>query len=572
MARNGSVTGTVGDPKKAGKAAEAGERKAAIEPGRAGNPAAVVALTYVGTVVGAGFASGQEVLQFFTAQGRPGLLAMVIAAGLFGWVGASIMMYGRRLRAESHLPVVQHVAGERTRAASLLDGIITFFLLGTTAAMVSGAGSIASEQFGISRWLGGGLLAAAAVLTVLAGVHRVIESISIVAPFLLLSVLGLAAAAVILNPDPPAAVSRMFTVSPLSAPAAPARAELPVNSGGSPALRELSAISSLLPYLGRWGWLVAGLLYVAYNLVLSVSVLAPLGKEARSRNAVVAGGYLGGAALMLGVFAIQSAMLALLPAGELRALDIPMLGVARRLSPVLGIAYSVVLMAEVYTTAVANLYGFAARLAEGSLSWPWPWPWSQTQSSPSPVSPPSSRAASLPPASPASLSSSSSGSLPSPSPASLPSSSYPPSLPSSSPASLSSPSSPASPSSSSPFSPVPPSRSSPPARSGSSFYSQSLPHSSRSRPSGRAGPWLRDRHAPGLAGRYRSSPGRPVSSRGERAPSGRFRVTVAASGVIAGIAAGLGFARIVGTLYPLMGLAGLVLVALVIRARALEAL
>lgn len=564
---DGSVTGTASDPERAGEAAKAGERKAAIEPGRAGNPAAVVALTYVGTVVGAGFASGQEVLQFFTAQGRPGLLAMVLAAGLFGWVGASIMLYGRRFGAESHLPVVQHVAGERTRAASLLDGIITFFLLGTTAAMVSGAGSIASEQFGISRWLGGGLLAAAAVLTVLAGVHRVIESISIVAPFLLLSVLGLAAAAVALNPDPPAAVSRMFTVSPLSAPAAPDRAGLPAadtppggpvdgpdgpggitgsgltdrpdrleqgggpgGSGGSPTLRELSAISSLLPYLGRCGWLVAGLLYVAYNLVLSVSVLAPLGKEARSRNAVVAGGYLGGAALMLGVFAIQSAMLALLPAGELRALDIPMLGVARRLSPVLGIAYSAVVMAEVYTTAVANLYGFAARLVERSWSWPWPRPWSQSQSSPSPVSPPSSRAASLPSASPASRSSSS------------------------------------------PLSPVPPSRFSPPTRLESSSRSRSsLSHRSGSWSSDHAAPWLSDRSASGLSRRSRSSPG-PVSSRGETAPTRPFRLVVAASGVAAGLAAGFGFAQVVGTLYPLMGLAGLALVALVIRARVREAL
>lgn len=321
----------------------------------AGSPASVVALTYVGTVVGAGFASGQEVLQFFTAQGRTGLLAMAIAAALFGWVGTSVMAYGRDLGARSHWPVIQYVAG--SRLGRLLDTIISFFLLGTTAAMVSGAGAITHEQFGFSRWLGGLLLVAAAIITVLAGVHRVIESISLVAPFLLLAVVGMAILAIAAAPDPGSAIARAITVTPRNdQPAVPVSLE---------SLKQLSALGPLHPLFGGWAWLAAGLLYVAYNIVLSISVLGPLGDEARSRRAVTRGGYLGGLALIGGVFAIQAAMLALLSASELARLDIPMLGVARRISPLVAIVYTLILVAEVYTTAVASLYGFAARLTEG---------------------------------------------------------------------------------------------------------------------------------------------------------------------------------------------------------------
>jgi uncharacterized membrane protein YkvI len=42
-----------------------------------------VAFAYIGTVVGAGFASGQEILQFFSYFGYWGLVGLLLAAGLF---------------------------------------------------------------------------------------------------------------------------------------------------------------------------------------------------------------------------------------------------------------------------------------------------------------------------------------------------------------------------------------------------------------------------------------------------------------------------------------------------------
>jgi len=163
--------------------------------------------------------------------------------------------------------------------------------------------------------------------------------------------------AVLAAPDPGSAVTRAFTVTPRSGP--------PVATVSLESLQSLSALGPLRPLFGGWAWLVAGLLYVAYNIILSISVLGPLGDEAASRRAVTFGGYLGGIALAGGVFAIQTAMLALLSTDDLSRLDIPMLGVARRISPIIAIIYTFILIAEVYTTAVASLYGFAARLSEG---------------------------------------------------------------------------------------------------------------------------------------------------------------------------------------------------------------
>lgn len=48
-----------------------------------------VAATYVGAVMGAGFASGQEIQQFFANFGYWGILGIVLSACLFaalGWI------------------------------------------------------------------------------------------------------------------------------------------------------------------------------------------------------------------------------------------------------------------------------------------------------------------------------------------------------------------------------------------------------------------------------------------------------------------------------------------------------
>ena len=56
-----------------------------------------VAAAYIGTVVGAGFATGQEILQFFNRFGVMGLVGIVIATIMFVVFGYLIMDLERGL-------------------------------------------------------------------------------------------------------------------------------------------------------------------------------------------------------------------------------------------------------------------------------------------------------------------------------------------------------------------------------------------------------------------------------------------------------------------------------------------
>ena len=82
-----------------------------------------IASAYIGTVIGAGFASGQEVLQFFSAYGWLGLFGVLTSSLLFFFVGYSVLRFGYRLKASTHVDIVRFTNGKLV--GTLIDAIIT---------------------------------------------------------------------------------------------------------------------------------------------------------------------------------------------------------------------------------------------------------------------------------------------------------------------------------------------------------------------------------------------------------------------------------------------------------------
>jgi uncharacterized membrane protein YkvI len=93
---------------------------------------------------------------------------------------------------------------------------------------------------------------------------------------------------------------------------------------------------------------------------MSAAVLAPLGAVAEDRRAVFRGGALGG--IGLGAASLMIYLALTVSSAETRGLEVPLLHLAGQIAPLVGAMFSMVLLAEIYTTAVGALYGFSARL------------------------------------------------------------------------------------------------------------------------------------------------------------------------------------------------------------------
>ncbi|MFW5998987.1 MAG: hypothetical protein ACOCP5_04455 [Halanaerobiaceae bacterium] len=282
-----------------------------------------IAATFIGTVIGAGFASGQEVLQFFGYYQINGFLGIIVTTILFMVFGYIILKMGWQYQAYSHKEILNKIPGKWLK--NILDIVIVFFLFGAFVTMIAGSGAVFEEQFLINSFWGNIFMILISLLTVLSGVGGVVSAISIIVPFLIIGIIFMTVMS-FLNAFPPGIGTGRSLIS-----------RSPVNN-----------------------WLISAIVYVSYNIVMAIAILAPLGGEIKEKEKIKPGSILGGLGLGIGAGLIFFTLILNLP--DILEYEVPMIYIAGKISPWAKLLYSFILLAEIYTTAVGNLFGFVRRI------------------------------------------------------------------------------------------------------------------------------------------------------------------------------------------------------------------
>jgi uncharacterized membrane protein YkvI len=281
---------------------------------------AEIAATLIGTVVGAGFASGQEILQFFSKYQTAGYAGIALTILLLGLAVNQVFKIGLKLDTSSYREFLVYLLGPR-----LLNGadlILSLFLLLLTGVMYAGCGAVFQELQLIPRV--GMILTGIVVIWVLSrGLAGVVKVNLVLIPLMFMVCLIVAL---------PAGVSYCPT-----------------------------------PFPPTVGWILPALQFSAYNLFLAAPVLLALAKHYPDQALLKAGSWVGSIALGILAALIHWALLAHFPVLQKSAL--PMAVLARSLSKLVFGGYSLILWGEMLTTLLANTYGLGQRLAVWS-GWP----------------------------------------------------------------------------------------------------------------------------------------------------------------------------------------------------------
>lgn len=286
-----------------------------------------IASAFIGIIVGAGFASGQEILQYFTSFGLMGAFAAALSTVLFAYLGMMLVSLGSRMKAQSHKKVIYEISGNKYLGI-IVDAVIIFTLFGVGVVMIAGAGSNLNQQFGIPHIYGSLLLVVLIILSGMLNVDRVVAIIGSITPFLIMAIALVS-------------VYALFTV------------ELPFS--------ELSVIAqksdSALPH-----WALSGVNYVSFNIAVGAAMSLVMGGAEEDERVARMGGLLGG--LGLGVLIILSYFAILSRIDVVASYELPLLKLVDMISPVLGVIMSVVLFGMIFNTGLSMFYAFTARFVE----------------------------------------------------------------------------------------------------------------------------------------------------------------------------------------------------------------
>jgi len=286
-----------------------------------------VALTYIGTIVGAGFASGQEILQFFTRFGAWGAAAILISTAMFVWLGAKMMLIASEIGARSYEDLNKTLFGPK--AGRWVSYFMLVVLLAVSAVMLAGAGSIFNEHLGLHYQTGLLITLLGCFLLLRKGMQAILVVNTIVVPIMLLFT----------------AIIMIDTI----------------RSPGSD--RWLLLGSDYSP----WALWASPLLYAAFNLSMAQAVLVPLGARIRDRGVIVAGAWIGGIGIGFMLLVGHVALSLYMPG--ISQFAIPMGGIARELGGTIQLIYIFLIFAEIFTTLIADIYGLSLQLGE-RLRWP----------------------------------------------------------------------------------------------------------------------------------------------------------------------------------------------------------
>lgn len=284
-----------------------------------------VAALYVGTLMGAGFASGREGWQFFGVFGTKGYMGLIISGALFMIIGMMVSYIARKKNTQDMGRIIDFTDSPKVSEAIgyLMAGILYTIIISMSAA----GGSFLNQQFGLPQAVGGLLIVILVIITVLGDFERISKIFRLITPALF--AIDVLLCIIVMNMD--------------------------IQQSGATEGFPVSGMAST--------WHFAAILFVCYNMLGMIPIVGEASVKAKSQGHGIVGAALGGFLLFLLTLLLITALRK--DMAFTNEMDLPMLAYAAKISPIANIAFGTVLFAAIYSAATSTYYGFSTKIKDG---------------------------------------------------------------------------------------------------------------------------------------------------------------------------------------------------------------
>ncbi|WP_072682017.1 hypothetical protein [Arcobacter sp. LA11] len=288
----------------------------------------ITAGTLCSYLIGAGFSTGQELLQFYSSYGLSGYIGLALGALFFLYCANAVYTASKTETFNNPYEGYHYFAGKVIGTFYEWYNTIIFYAI--YVIMVAGAGAATEQYFGVNPTFGGIAVAILMMVTVLMGLDKLMNILGFIGPVMIIFAISIGLVSIFSNVGAIAHIQE-----------------------------HVHLIEDSQPYSH---FITSGIAYMGLCFIMSVPLMIATGsklssiKEAKIASVVGVLAYCAAAAMIVAAEHIYIQQVA--------GFQVPTLKIAEQFSPIFGMAFAVIIVIGLYTTGAGLLWSSVRKFAK----------------------------------------------------------------------------------------------------------------------------------------------------------------------------------------------------------------
>lgn len=303
-----------------------------------------IVFVIIGTLIGAGFASGQEMYIFFFSYGIKGLIGIVVSSLLMGLIIYKTLILLNKYDIKTYKEFLDFIVGNkknrinkininRDLIKNVVGMVINVFTLVTFFIMIAGFGAYFEQEFKIESLIGSGILAILTFTIFLTSIKGVIKVNGILIPMLILFLLIIG----ITN------IMYIFTST-----------------------NSITLSNNIINVKGI-RFILDAIIYSSYNSILLIPVLITLKRYLKNKKQIVAISVI--STLIIIILSIIIFSLLLKIDVNIAELEMPAVYSVSRMNDIFKSIYAFIILGSIFTTSISLGTSFLQNVVKNEKSY-----------------------------------------------------------------------------------------------------------------------------------------------------------------------------------------------------------
>ena len=293
-----------------------------------------VIFVIIGTLIGAGFISGQEMYTFFYSYGIKGLYGLVLCSFIFGFIIYKTLKIAEQNEISDYNDFLKLLNKNSKRKylniSYITNIIINIFLVITFCIMISGFGAFLNQEFGINSIVGSSIFAIICFFILLGNVQRIVKTSEILVPIIIIFIF----------------IIGFFVIK---------------NFNYSILINQLHLVEN------KSKWIISSILYSSYNIILLVPILVTLKSyikkvEDKKYISIISG---------ISILILATILFLLLAKAniDISNIEMPTAYIISLMYPAFEKLYGIIILISIFTTAISLGVSFLKNTTKNKKSY-----------------------------------------------------------------------------------------------------------------------------------------------------------------------------------------------------------